>query len=169
MGLIPFGKITKSHGLQGEVTFYPFSRSLSNLEKLERIYVKPSNEKSSEELTIIGKKLTNRFAILKFDTINSIDLAEKLKGYTVWVDTEDLEEPGADEYYWFQLIGMDVYTDHGTFVGKVDKLIDITYQTLIVVKHNGKEALIPMVEKFIKDIDLANSKITIIPIEGLID
>ena len=64
---------------------------------------------------------------------------------------------------------MDVYTDHGTFVGKVDKLIDITYQTLIVVKQNGKEALIPMVEKFIKDIDLANSKITIIPAEGLID
>ena len=169
MGLIVYGKVTKIHGLSGELRVLPFSRQPESLELLNHIYIETSENDNPVNFEITKCKIKKDFAILKLKDIDSPEDAEKLKGCTVYIDQTQLAEPDEDEFYWFQLIGLDVYTDDGQYVGKVENLMDRSLQSLLVVINNGKEVLIPFSEPIIKEVDLKKSKILISPVGGLLD
>jgi len=169
MGLILFGKISKAHGLAGEVRFLPFSGQLDNISTLERIIIYKTPGGPPLELKIIKRIFHKGSAILKLEGVNSIDDAQKLIGNDVYVETSDLRVLEDDEFYWFDLIGLEAFTDDGQYIGVVDSLIDRSLQSLLVVKEGDKEYLIPLTEPIVKDIDLEQSKIIISPINGLLD
>lgn len=169
MGLISFGKISKVHGLAGEVKFLPFSGQLDNISTLERIFLNKTSGGPLIELKIIKRSFHKGSATLKLDGISSIDDAEKLIGNHVYVETSDLRSLEDDEFYWFDLIGLETFTDDGQYIGIVDSLIDRSLQSILVVKNEGKEHLIPLTEPIVKEIDLKQSKIIISPIKGLLD
>ena len=64
---------------------------------------------------------------------------------------------------------LETFTDDGQYIGIVDSLIDRSLQSILVVKNEGKEHLIPLTEPIVKEIDLKQSKIIISPIKGLLD
>lgn len=169
MGLISFGKISKAHGLKGEVKLDPFSRQLDNISTLERIFIIKSPGGSPVEISIIKSRVQKNSAVLKLEGIESIEQAEKLVGQVVHVDISDLKELEDDEYYWFDLIGLKVYTQEGKYIGKVEDLIDRSLQSLLVIKNDNQEYLIPLTEPIVSEINLKQSKIVINPINGLLD
>jgi 16S rRNA processing protein RimM len=169
MGLISFGKISKVHGLSGEVRFIPFSRQLDNISTLERIFIVKTPGSSPVELIITKSRVHKHTAVLKIQGIDSIEDAEKLVGTVIHVEMSDLEELDDDEYYWFDLIGLKAYTEEGQYIGEVKDLIDRSLQSLLVVKDDKKEYLIPLTEPIVKEVNLKQSKIIITPIEGLLD
>ena len=169
MGLISFGKISKVHGLSGEVNIVPYSRQLDNISTLERIFITKSPGGSPVELKIIKSRLKKNTAVLKLEGINTIEDAEKLVGKVIHVEKSDLNELGEDEYYWFDLIGLKTYTESGEYIGKVNDLIDRSLQSLLIVANEDKEYLIPLTEPIVKKVDIKQSKIIINPIDGLLD
>jgi len=169
MGLISFGKISKAHGLAGEVKFLPFSGQLDNIYTLERVIIYKIPGGPPLELKILKRSFHKGSAILKLEGVDSIDDAQKLVGKDVYVETSDLRALEDDEFYWFDLIGLETFTDDGQYIGRVDSLIDRSLQSILVVKNDGKEYLIPLTEPIVKDIDLEQSKIIISPINGLLD
>ena len=169
MGLISFGKITKAHGLAGEVKFLPHSGELDNISTLQRIFIYKSQGSPPSELTIAKCRIQKNSAILKIKGVNTIEDAERLIGSVVYADTSDFIELEEGEFYWNDLIGLNVYTDESKFIGVVDSLIDRSMQSLLVVKNNDKEHLIPLTEPIVKEINLEESKIIITLIEGLLD
>ncbi len=86
----------------------------------------------------------------------------------VFIDKRELPEKADEEYYWFELIGMDVFDNENRLIGKVKDIMDNSAQPILVIINDSDEYLVPFVEKFVEDIDLTNSKIVINPIEGLI-
>lgn len=169
MGLISFGKISKVQGLSGEVRFHPFSRQLDNISTLERIFIIKSPNSNPVEFIIQKSRTHKNTAILKIQGIDSVEEAEKLIGSIVHVEVSDLKELEEDEYYWFDLIGLQVYTVNGEHIGDVENLIDRSLQSLLVVKKEGKEHLIPLTEPIVQKVDLAESRIIINPVEGLLE
>ncbi|MGH7807838.1 MAG: ribosome maturation factor RimM [Thermodesulfobacteriota bacterium] len=169
MGLLLFGKVLTAHGLSGEVKILPFSREFGNLFGLKRVFIQKKGEQLPCEFKIMERVFQRNCAILKLQGINSAEYAEELKGCTVMVDTSELLELEEDEYYWYQLIGLGVYTTQGTYVGRVENLIDRVQQSLLVIKKGEKEFLVPMVDSIVEEISLENSRIIICPIEGLLD
>ena len=169
MSLIPFGKISKVHGLSGELRIHPFSRQLENLLRLKSIFIQKRGEGKPQEFKIIQRRLQKESAIVKLEGVISVADAEKLRGCSVMVDTSDLAETEDDEYYWFQLIGLVVYTSEGEYVGYVENLIDRTSQSLLVVKLGDKEFLIPMIDAVVSEVNLKDSRIVISPLSGLLD
>ncbi len=117
----------------------------------------------------MDKVLEKDSAVVELDGVTTLDLARDLTGCLVMVDTSDLLEPEENEYYWFQLIGLEAYTTEGVYIGRVKTLMDRTWQSLLVVENKKKEFLVPMVDSIIKEISLKDSRITILPIKGLID
>lgn len=168
MGLINYGRITRPHGLKGEVVLIPFSRRPDNLPGINYIYIDREDSEEPDRLAVSGCRLHKGGAIVKLEGVDSIDDAEELRGAGVLVDTDELEGLEEDEYYWFELIGLDVYNEDGGFIGKVEDLIDRAHQSVLVVRDGGAEALIPLTEPIIKEIDLENSRIVITPVEGLL-
>ena len=169
MGLISFGKISKVHGLSGEVKLFPFSRQLDNISTLERIFIIKTPGSSPTELLITNRRVHKNSAVLKIKGIDSIEEAEKLVGSVVHIEDTDLIELEDDEYYWFDLIGLKVYTDKGEYVGTVESLIDRSLQSLLVVKNEEREHLIPLTEPIVQKVNLDESKIIINTVEGLLD
>jgi 16S rRNA processing protein RimM len=168
MGLIAYGKITKAHGLSGGLKLLPFSRLPESLNSIKRIFIYSPGNQGPEPFGLEECRFDKGSAIVRLEGIDSIEQAEKLIGRDVYIEKSDLPELEEGEFYWFELIGLETYTEDGRYVGRVDSLIDRALQSVLVVRDGGKEALIPLSEPIIKEINLKESKIIISPVEGLL-
>mgnify|MGYP004487423085 FL=1 len=107
--------------------------------------------------------------VLKLEGIETVEDAEKLKNSYIEVTRDQAGELEDGVYYIADLIGMDVYTDEGTLIGKLDDIYNYGSSDIYVVKNDlGKQVLLPAIEEVIKNVDLENSKITVHLINGLI-
>jgi 16S rRNA processing protein RimM len=94
--------------------------------------------------------------------------AEALKGARIFVPRSSFPTAGADEYYWVDLLGLDVVNREGVALGQVKDLMSTGPQTVLVLsqvsEETGKppvERMIPFVSAFIDQVDLPGRKITV--------
>jgi len=101
---------------------------------------------------------------------NDRDAALALRGHRVYVRRSDFPALGTDEYYWVDLLGLDVVNEAGVELGKVADLIDNGAQSVLRIEYpasgkDGKpvtgERLIPFVGVFVKTVDLAAKRIVV--------
>jgi 16S rRNA processing protein RimM len=91
--------------------------------------------------------------------------AEALRGARVFVARSSFPTAGADEYYWVDLIGLEVVNRQGVSLGTVRELLATGPQTVLVMDfvHEGKvdQRLIPFVSAYIDDVDLKGRRIAV--------
>lgn len=162
MDLIKIAKIVGVHGLIGEVKTFPYTDDLADFKAYKKIYV------DDEELEIESQKIASKFIVLKLKGFDSIDDVKRLINKDAYIDKAD--RPSLDEgnYYISDLIGLEVYSDEQEHIGSVKDLITTSANHVLVVDHEGKDALIPFVKAFIKDVDIDNKRITVKLIEGIL-
>jgi 16S rRNA processing protein RimM len=73
------------------------------------------------------------------------------------------------QYYTFQLIGLDVLTTEGQYLGQVTDIMATAGNDVYIVEGEGGEILIPAIEDVVKSIDLKKGKMVIEAIKGLLD
>lgn len=160
------GQIVNTFGIKGEVKVKPFTEYMERFEKYDTIIVKGKVEKKYKIQNIKYQKST---LVLKLEGIETVEDAEKLKNSYIEVTRDQAGELEDGVYYIADLIGMDVYTDEGTLIGKLDDIYNYGSSDIYVVKNDlGKQVLLPAIEEVIKNVDLENSKITVHLINGLI-
>lgn len=106
--------------------------------------------------------------VIKLDSVDSIENAQKLCGKTLEIPQSQLQPLPEGQYYHFQLIGLEVWTTHGERLGKVNEILTAAGNDNYVVHGPKGEVLIPAIEDVIKSVDLDKRRITIEPIEGLL-
>jgi 16S rRNA processing protein RimM len=74
-----------------------------------------------------------------------------------------------DEYYWSDLIGLQVETDDGILLGVIFDIFETGSSDIYVVRNEKREYLIPAIGDVVKQVDLDSGKIIITPLEGLLD
>jgi 16S rRNA processing protein RimM len=98
------------------------------------------------------------------------DAALLLRGYRVYVRRNDFPALAADEYYWVDLLGLDVVNEAGVELGKVADMIDNGAQSVLRIEYpatgkDGKpatgERLIPFVGVYVKTVDQAAKRIIV--------
>ena len=90
--------------------------------------------------------------------------AEALRGARIFVARADFPRPGADEFYWADLIGMAVVNRDGVALGAVAGLIDNGPQSVLRVEpagEGGEERLIPFVSAYVDSVDLPARRIVV--------
>ncbi len=85
--------------------------------------------------------------------------AEKYRGLMIAVPRSRLPKGKEDEYYWSDLIGLEVVNVAGECLGKVDNLQDTGANQVLCVAGEDGEILIPFIEAAIKQVDLAGKTI----------
>ena len=101
--------------------------------------------------------------------IDTLDLAENLKGEEIWIPEEALKSLDKGKYYLFQLSGCSVVTRGGDAIGLVTDILFIKENDLLVVEKGERKMFIPFTESICIGVDLAKKKIVIDPPEGLLD
>jgi 16S rRNA processing protein RimM len=96
------------------------------------------------------------------------DVAESLKGARIFVPRSSFPTPGSDEYYWVDLIGLQVQNREGVNLGEVTELLSTGPQTVLVLRDavtdgEGKpiERMIPFVSAYIDTVDTQARLITV--------
>lgn len=160
--LIKIGKIVSPHGIKGQIKVYNYSRR-DRFEDISEITI------DKETFNIESITSVKNMVILKVHGIDDRNSAEALRGKDVLMDEKYLDELKEDEYLIRDLIGLDVFRDESSSIGKVIDVLQYGPSDTYEIKlNNGKMAYIPAVKEFIKDVDLEKG-ITIETIPGLID
>ncbi len=135
-------------------------------ETLDKVYLKTKTEIVEKQIEKVGYGKNQ--VILKFKDCNSIDEAETLREMYLLVKRSDLEELPEGVYYIADLLGLDVYTDEGELLGKVDDIYSTGANDIYVVKDDlGKQKLLPGIKEVIQETNLEEGKIIVHLIEGL--
>lgn len=161
------GVITTTHGIRGEVKVFPTTDDINRFEYLEQVYLDTGKEHLP--LIIERVKYFKKLVILKFKDINDINDIEKYKGKDLLIQREDAIQLEEDEYFIFDLINSDIYTEDGEKLGILTEVLSSTANDVYVVKtQDNKELLIPSIKECILDVDTTNKKITVHLIDGLL-
>lgn len=148
---ILLGKITKPHGIRGEVKIYPYSGQPENFLDYRKVYIGPDGERVPYEVE--RSRVQGKTVILRLTGCTDRNTAETLVENEVWLDRDDLPELSEDEYYWADLEGKIVRTEEGRELGRVTGMLDSGAHDILSVTGAGHEYLIPMREEFIVSID----------------
>ncbi len=159
---IKIGKITNNHGIRGYARFVYFG----DLENFD--YKEVFLEKSGKLLSyfIEDFKFHKKQILLKLEGINSInDVELHLKSRDVYIHKDQLKQLEEGEYYWYQLIGLDVFDLDNQYIGRIENIIETGSNDVFVVKKGDKEKLIPYIEHIVKEIDVNNRRMIVDELE----
>jgi len=165
MNLIRVGVIVNTFGIKGEVkvkivTDFPEER----FAKGQTLIIKEKND--LVELKIFSCRFHKNHALIMFEGFQDINLIEKYKGFELFID-RDASEPLADGYYHDELLNLAVY-QQGNLIGTVIKVEAYPAHSILRIKTDTKEILVPFVEAFIKKVDLKDKRIEVVLIEGML-
>lgn len=160
MDLVRVGKITKPHGVRGEVVFLPTTdEPEKRLKKGSFLF-----DKNGTKYTVKGKRNFRSQILLSLSRINSMEKAEAARGEELFAEAGQSDEEGV---YFKDLLGLLVETTGGEKVGTVTDVFD-NPQILLEVKKDGNKCLVPWVKDFVKQVDLKKGKIVMALPAGLI-
>jgi 16S rRNA processing protein RimM len=164
---LELGQIVNVRGLKGEVKVNSFTDDNTKFERLPKVFIK-RNKGDLEEHKIEKVSYNKNQVIIKFVGINTIDEAEKLRNSFILVDRDDLGSLPEGIYYIADLIGLDVFTEEGELLGKVDDIYNTGANDIYVIKDDlGKQRLLPGIKDVIKQVNIEEGKIIVNLIEGL--
>ena len=165
---LEIGQIVNTFGIKGQVKIVPFTDDITRFDELKEIYVEKKNELKLFQIEQVNYK--KNMVILKLKGIETVEEAEKLRNCYLKIDRKDAKKLPKDTYFIVDLLGLDVYTDEGKLLGKVDDIYNAGSSVIYVVKDElGKQILLPAIKDVLKEVDLENQKIIVHLIKGLVD
>jgi len=175
---VEVGRIVGAWGLKGWIKVHPFASDPQALFSSRRWFIKPPEEGAVKRpgappasalpllLKITEAKDHGDVVVALAQDVADRDAAEALRGSRVFVGRSSFPTPDADEFYWIDLIGLDVVNREGERLGTVTGLIDTgPHSVLRVAPTPGAaetdERLIPFVGAYVDDVSLAERRITV--------
>jgi 16S rRNA processing protein RimM len=184
---IEVGRIADAWGIKGWFKVLPHSASPEALFSSKRWFLLPSDRavggtQSPTAKSVAASGVAAKPVLLKIkeakehaDTVvaSSLDVqdrnqAEALKGARIFVPRSSFPTAGVDEYYWVDLLGLDVVNREGVALGQVKDLMSTGPQTVLVLSQVSDEVgkpsverMIPFVSAFVDQVDLPGRRITV--------
>jgi 16S rRNA processing protein RimM len=165
---VPMGRIARPFGVKGEVRMRPYNPRSENLLHLRVLFLR--GEQGEEEVEVVQVRPHQDEFLLTLKGFHSRNQVERLRGMEVLARGQDLQPLSEGEYYWHELIGLEVWCE-GRRIGRVARM-EVTSEELdgadlLVVETEAGEALIPMARTVIQRVDIPGGRIEVHPFEGL--
>lgn len=167
---IEVGRISDAWGVKGWFKVIAHSASPEALFSSRRWYLQPAERGAATFtgtalLRIREAKEHSDVVVASAQDVDDRDAAERLKGARVFVPRSSFPTPGEDEFYWVDLIGLDVVNREGVALGRVKDLMATGPQTVLVLEFDADgqpaERMIPFVAAWVDAVDLAAKRITV--------
>lgn len=166
MDLLEAGKIVKPHGLDGRMKVVSYLEAGSVLESLEEVFIKNGNQKA-ELKNVKSIKLNKKGFLLELEGVEDIDTANTLAGCQVLIPSDKLEELPEGEYYWRDIVGLEVRTCDSEILGRIVRVFPTGGNDVYVCAGGEREILLPAVADIIRRVDIKNGIMVVRLPEGL--
>ena len=160
-GMVVVGRVAGPHGIGGLLRVVSFTDPAENLLSYVPWCFLRDGAWREVEVRPDGARRHDRGFLCRVDGVTNREAAAALRGVLVGIPESTLPEPGTDEYYWRDLIGLDVVTVAGDRFGRVENLMATGANDALVVSDGSSERLIPFIGSVIKDVDLHRSVIVV--------
>lgn len=157
---VTLGRITGAFGIQGWVKVHSDTSPRENIVTYSPWYLERDGRR--EAWQVRGGRLQSRSVIAKLAGCNDRDMADRLAGAMITVPRSllpETTEPG--EFYWADLVGLDVVTVDGVELGRVRGLFETGANDVIVV-DGERERLVPYIwQQVVREVDLAEGRMVV--------
>ena len=167
--LLSLGWVVRPHGIQGEMQIRLHNPGSHSLKDISSLYLRLKPQSSPVCYQIEKISIESTRTILALKGCHDRNMAESFRKAEVLIDPQQLPELEEEEYYFFQLEGLPVYSIEGASLGVVQQVLESPANDLLVVLYQEKEVLVPVVESIVTEINIKEGYIRIQPIPGLFD
>ena len=148
--LIYIGKITRPHGILGEVKVQTEPEMFEVLQDVEQVYL----GEQRKPYAVTGARPHQDAFLFRLKEAPDRNAAELLRGLDVFVDENDLPDLEDGEYYSHELIGLKVIDEKLGELGEIADVLGTGANDVYVVQGGTREWLLPAIESVILEIDL---------------
>lgn len=156
--VVVMGRIVAPFGVRGWVKIQPFTETVDSLVDYPVWYIGRDNE--WQEVAVLETDGHHKTLAARLAGCNDRDAAAALKGREIGVLRDALPEPAENEYYWSDLIGLEVVNVEGVGLGRISEVLE-TGANDVLVLEGERERLIPFVKQVILDVDLAARQVNV--------
>ncbi len=168
INLVKIGKIVSTHGLEGNVVLHHNIQSKRPFDKVDFIFVEIAPSHKIPFFIEKKKVLNDTELLLHLEDIDSVEKAKPFSNKTAFIETKQLKEVAPNNVS-DMLIGYLVKDQTLGALGKITDLFETPGQVLAAIDFNGNEALIPLVDATLKQIDHQKKMLIVQLPEGLLD
>jgi 16S rRNA processing protein RimM len=167
---IEVGRIADAWGIKGWFKVLPHSASPEALFSSKRWFLQPADKgaktfSGTALLRIVTAREHSDSIVAQAHEVDDRTAAEALRGARIFVPRSSFPTPAADEFYWVDLIGLEVINREGLSLGRVAELLSTGPQTVLVLAYDqgGKacERMIPFVSAYVDTVDAQAGRITV--------
>lgn len=167
---IEVGRIADAWGIKGWFKVLPHSADPEALFSSKHWFLLPTERgvQTFAGVARLSVKEAKEHSDTVVATAHGVDdrtAAEALRGSRIFVSRASFPTAGKDEYYWVDLIGLDVINREDVALGVVKELLSTGAQTVLVMEYqeDGKtaERMIPFVSAYVDDVDLKSRRIRV--------
>lgn len=163
-GFVVLGKVVDAYGLRGAVKVFPFADDPVRWARLPCWWVgrEGSDPATWQQTRLLKCKVQGGVLLAEFESVYDRNASEAMRGMLVGVPRQGMPPTDDDEYYWADLIGMQVVNTHGQSLGNVLGLIETSANDVLRVGGtDGVERLLPFVEAVVQEVDLSQRSIRV--------
>ena len=157
---LPIGKVVKTHGLRGHLKVLPYGETFSTLAAEEKITANLPDG-NSLTLTVAEIRHQQKTFLLISRELGTVEEAHRLVGAELCVPESRLPPTESDEFYWYQLIGLEVVNTEGEKLGTLEEIIETGSNDVYVVRRGNQEILVPAIEEVVREVDLQRRLMTV--------
>ena len=162
--MIVLGRIVAPFGVHGWLRIHAFGDDPEAWKNMRQFWLSDDAEAPDErwvahELT--GLRRHGDGIVAKLAGIDDRNASEALGSCFIGAPREALPVPQQDEYYWADLIGLDVVNLQEQSLGRVGSLIETGANQVLVTKDGERERLLPFIADVVKLVDVPGRRIRV--------
>jgi 16S rRNA processing protein RimM len=153
------GRIAAPYGVRGWVRVVTFTEVPENLLAYSPWYLNRGGH--WQEVELLDGREHGKGLVVQLQGCDDRDAAAALTGTDIGVYRSQLPPPDVDEYYWSDLVGLQVFTTDDRLLGVVDHLIETGANDVLVIRGE-RECLVPFVMgQVVQSVDLESGVIRV--------
>jgi 16S rRNA processing protein RimM len=161
---VAVGRITRAHGVKGEVAVLPLTQVQGRFEPGSRLLAGPEHR----PLTVSAVRPHRSRLLVTFEELPDRTAAETMAGAYLFVPAEDVPTPPEGEFWPHQLVGCSVVTDRGDRLGVIKEVVHgVANDIWVAVGDDGREVLIPALKDVVTSVDLKAGRVEVRAVPGL--
>lgn len=154
---VALGYISAVHGIKGWVKVHSWTRPPEAILEYQPWLL---GEQQKPVKIIAGRKQGKGLAAL-LPGSNDRGQARLLVGQKISVPRDQMPETAADEYYWSDLEGLEVFTLNGEILGRVEELMETGANDVLVIRGQ-RQHLVPFIQgQYVMHVDLDAGRIEV--------
>jgi 16S rRNA processing protein RimM len=158
---LTIGNILAPHGVRGEFKLRLQTDDPEHLMTIKRVYL--GDEKTPR--TVLDVRLHAGHALMRLQGISSPETVERFRGTPLRIRGEDARPLAADEYFLYQIIGLDAFDEAGNRLGRVTDLMETgANDVLVITPEDGADILLPSHPEVVVSMDPAAGRIVVRPL-----